>query len=707
MAIDKIIKSNRLLQSRRYTVASLTDAQEAFTSVLDINSKEVYAQANLLPTSSLPFSGSSQNGNIYSVGGQNLLKYWYQQTLTPSSVLSGSRADAWFFLDPSGSSVTPQIIQTGQQNNFISNKYASPALSSADAESSTPGYNVVVLINGEKQNAANYQFDYKNGVLQFNIDAPLPSQTVKVTAYQYVGQTVDTTLTNLSASIASISGSLSNISQNKIVEGTVTASVSSGSNSFTLTSGSNALFTVRNNGQTNISGPLNVTGSINGLLVSTGNGNVSSNVSIGSTTAFGSSNTGGSNTAIGSSALSDNTTGTNNTAIGRTALAQNTIGGNNTAIGRDSLISNTTGNYNTAIGFNSLRFNTIGNNNTGIGRYSLYNNTTGGDNTAFGYNSGRFIADGSTSNTITNSSIFIGRNTRALGDNQTNQIVIGDDAIGLGSNTVVLGNDSIITTALRGNVGIGTTSPAFNLDVLGSGRFTGGLTVTGSLIVTSGITGSLFGTSSFATSASFARSASFAINAANSISSSFATNSTSASFAISSSIATSASFATVVGGISSNITNNTDNRILTATGGDSINGESNLTFNGSLLTVTGNAVITNNLTVQGTASFQSTTNLEVADRFIVFASGSNTAGDGGIVIQQGIQDVGELLGFDNSTTRWAFTSSFNAANSNFIPDAFVTATVIGTGTVPTAAPARYQATGNIFIGTDEAIWIYS
>jgi hypothetical protein len=68
MAIDKTIKSNRLLQSRRYTQAALTDAQEAFTSVLDINSKEIYAQVNLLPTASLPFSGSSQSGSIYAVG---------------------------------------------------------------------------------------------------------------------------------------------------------------------------------------------------------------------------------------------------------------------------------------------------------------------------------------------------------------------------------------------------------------------------------------------------------------------------------------------------------------------------------------------------------------------------------------------------------------------------------------------------------------
>ena len=132
-----------------------------------------------------------------------------------------------------------------------------------------------------------------------------------------------------------------------------------------------------------------------------------------------------------------------------------------------------------------------------------------------------------------------------------------------------------------------------------------------------------------------------------------------------------------------------------------------MTFDGTTLTITGNEVISGNLTVLGTASFQNTTNLEVADRFILLASGSNTAGDGGILVQQGTQNVGELFGFDSGATRWAFTSSFSGDSSAFTPDAFVAAAIIGAGTTPTSAPARYQVGGNIFIGTDEAIWIYS
>ena len=173
--------------------------------------------------------------------------------------------------------------------------------------------------------------------------------------------------------------------------------------------------------------------------------------------------------------------------------------------------------------------------------------------------------------------------------------------------------------------------------------------------------------------------------------------------------ALSASYAASTNNITNAITNNTDNRVLTATGGGTINGEGNLTFDGTTLTVTGNEIITGNLTVQGTASFQQTTNLEVADRFVLFASGSNTAGDGGIVIQQGTQNVGELYGYDSATNRWAFTSSFTANGASFTPAAYITTTEVSTA-VPSAAPLYGGASGhgNIYVKTDTGdIYIYA
>jgi hypothetical protein len=180
-----------------------------------------------------------------------------------------------------------------------------------------------------------------------------------------------------------------------------------------------------------------------------------------------------------------------------------------------------------------------------------------------------------------------------------------------------------------------------------------------------------------------------------------------ASFA---SAATSASYASSTNNITNAITNNSDNRVLTATGGGTINGESNLQFDGTTLTVTGNQVLTGNLTVQGTASFQNTTNLEVADRFALLASGSNTAGDGGLVIQQGTQNVGELFGYENSINRWGFTSSFTANQPSFTAIAYATTTEVGT-VVPTTAPVYGGASngfGNIYVKTDTGdIYIYA
>jgi hypothetical protein len=190
-------------------------------------------------------------------------------------------------------------------------------------------------------------------------------------------------------------------------------------------------------------------------------------------------------------------------------------------------------------------------------------------------------------------------------------------------------------------------------------------------------------------------------------SASYVLNAVSASYVLN---AVSASLAATVTSIANNVTNNTDNRVLTATGGGTINGEGNLTFDGTTLTVTGNEVITGNLTVQGTASFQNTTNLEVSDRFVLFASGSNTAGDGGIVIQQAVQNVGELFGYENSVNRWGFTSSFNAASPSYTAAAFVTTTEVGT-VAPTSAPIYGGASnglGNIYVrSTTEEIFIYS
>ena len=181
-----------------------------------------------------------------------------------------------------------------------------------------------------------------------------------------------------------------------------------------------------------------------------------------------SNTTGFQNTANGMSALYYNTTGNYNTANGVSALQSNTTGYQNTANGMQALSSNTTGYNNTANGVNALHSNTTGNQNTANGLNALLSNTTGYNNTANGMSAGRFIADGVTANQTSNNSVYEGYNAMAQASGDTNEIVIGASAIGNGSNTVTLGNTSIVKTILNGNVGIGTTSPGSLLDVNGA-----------------------------------------------------------------------------------------------------------------------------------------------------------------------------------------------------------------------------------------------
>lgn len=142
-----------------------------------------------------------------------------------------------------------------------------------------------------------------------------------------------------------------------------------------------------------------------------------------------------------------------NTGIGSGTLFSNTTGNSNIAIGYNSLQSNTTGGNNAAIGANALDANTTGGGNSANGQSSLRNNLGGYWNTANGNDSGRYIASGG-NNTNGNTSVFIGYDSRPLADSQGNQIVIGYASRGMGSNTVLIGNDSIVGTYLRGGVNV-------------------------------------------------------------------------------------------------------------------------------------------------------------------------------------------------------------------------------------------------------------
>jgi trimeric autotransporter adhesin len=152
--------------------------------------------------------------------------------------------------------------------------------------------------------------------------------------------------------------------------------------------------------------------------------------------------------------LNDDASANLNVGVGYQALRQNTTGTLNTAHGYRALYLNTTGTHNTAHGYRALYNNQTGISNTAVGYAALYNNQTGAENVAVGFIAGRYISTGSDPNTVTDNSVFLGYGTKALGDSQTNQIVIGHSAVGLGSNTAILGNSSITTTRLQGGIEI-------------------------------------------------------------------------------------------------------------------------------------------------------------------------------------------------------------------------------------------------------------
>ena len=71
--------------------------------------------------------------------------------------------------------------------------------------------------------------------------------------------------------------------------------------------------------------------------------------------------------------------------------------------------------------------------------------------------------------------------------------------------------------------------------------------------------------------------------------------------------------------------------------------------------------------------------------------------------------IKDLIQFDGlSTERWGVTSSFHASGSGFTPDAFMATVVVGSGgALPSSAPTRYQAEGNIFTSASGDLYLYS
>lgn len=175
--------------------------------------------------------------------------------------------------------------------------------------------------------------------------------------------------------------------------------------------------------------------------------------------------TGNNNIGIGTQTLYSNTTGYANIGIGTGSLHYNTTGFANVGIGNQTLYYNTTGEFNVGIGDNVLSYNTTGIRNTGIGGLALSSNTTGEFNISIGYSSLYNNNTGNQNTTIgsySGNNITSGSNIIAIGyysepktNTDTNEIIIDSSTNikipnGNGSNTVTLGNSSMICTYLYG-----------------------------------------------------------------------------------------------------------------------------------------------------------------------------------------------------------------------------------------------------------------
>ena len=257
--------SNRKLQGRRFTLATVSDSVEAFTSTIDTQGFEVLTDDRYIPTGSagneqIPFSGSSQHDYYYttgstietSAGNYDVLRYYYRHKLTRGADGSG---EVYFFQSGEPSSPTDlygnnQTISTTQQTDFISNKNAAGSLGAGDAEDSAGlgvAYNAVVysstdadkanLTTGDKIDPANYVFDYKTGVLTFTEGNEVAgSNYVFITVNQYVGRTLKSQLNDGSlggdSGVSSFndltdvpSGLLSGSSFSSTAQGTLSASI--------------------------------------------------------------------------------------------------------------------------------------------------------------------------------------------------------------------------------------------------------------------------------------------------------------------------------------------------------------------------------------------------------------------------------------------------------------------------------------------------
>jgi hypothetical protein len=246
---------------------------------------------------------------------------------------------------------------------------------------------------------------------------------------------------------------------------------------------------------------------VNGITIGEGGGSVVKNTALG-LNAMSATATGAQNTAVGNVALTALTSGTFNVAVGSESSMATTEGFDNVAIGYQTLkaatnaflntaigsyaltaLNSTTSNdRNTAVGVGSLGALTSGQYNTTLGQATLQGITTGSSNVSIGQQAGLYINGGNIVTTA-NNSVFIGAETKPAAATTTNEIIIGYNAVGGGSNTTTLGNSSITNTRIFGalnlpNVTASTSTTTGALTVAGGVGVAGATNIGGITTIT-------------------------------------------------------------------------------------------------------------------------------------------------------------------------------------------------------------------------------
>jgi len=128
------------------------------------------------------------------------------------------------------------------------------------------------------------------------------------------------------------------------------------------------------------------------------------------------------------------------------------------------------------------------------------------------------------------------------------------------------------------------------------------------------------------------------------------------------------------------------------------------TFSG--LTISNNAVIQGDLTVQGTTTTLSTTNTAIKDKFILLNSGSAAPDQGGLVIDEG-SGTGHAFIYDEGDGRFGVNQSVSSTAGSANSEAYVSLVVDQDNVAHDITDVEYHKRGNMKIDSSDNIYIYT